>query len=388
MELEDYLQPLDIELPDKEISPFAYGTMFKIFSEGNKFPELDEIDIVILGVPEERGAYNNKGCSAAANIIRSKLYDLFCGDYKVRIADIGNLKIGNTLEDTYIAVADVCAKLLKRNIVPIILGGSQDLTYAQYKGYGPLGQMINIVSVDSHFDLGTNESNVSSRTFLGKIIVDEPNYLFNYSNIGFQSYFVGSDSILMMKKLYFDVYRLGHVRADLEEVEPIVRNADMLSFDISSIRQSDAPGNYNASPNGFYGEEACQIIRYAGLTDKLSSIGFYEINPHVDNKEQTSHLVAQMIWYFIDGYYNRRQDHPAKGKSDFVKYTVNVKSMDMELVFYKSKKTDRWWMEIPYSGNQLKYFHQNLVSCSYKDYETACNNEIPERWWQAFHKFS
>ncbi|MEI6815725.1 MAG: formimidoylglutamase [Bacteroidota bacterium] len=388
MELVEYFKALEIELPELGENTASYGAIFKTYSEGAPFPDMDEVDMVILGIPEERAAYNNEGCKNSPDSIRRKLYSLNSGDYSVRIADIGNLIIGNTIEDTYVAMADVCTHLLKKNIVPIILGGSQDLTYAQYKSYAPLGKMVNIVSVDSHFDLGTNKSDLNSRTYLGKIITDEPNILFNYSNLGFQSYFVGSDAITLMKKLYFDVYRLGQVRNDMEEVEPIIRSSDMLTFDVSSIRYSDAPGNGNSSPNGFYGEEVCQIFRYAGLTEKLTSLGIYEVNSNIDDHQQTSYLVAEMLWYFIDGFYNRKKEEPMDSKDSFVKYRVNVKTMSQELIFYKSKKTDRWWMEIPNNLNQLKYYQNNLIPCSYKDYKAATNDEIPERWWQTFNKFN
>ena len=191
-----------------------------------------------------------------------------------------------------------------------------------------------------------------------------------------------------MNKMYFDVFRLGEVRADMEEVEPIVRNADMISFDISAIRQSDAPGNKNVSPNGFYGEEACRITRYAGISDKTSSIGFYEVNPTVDERGQTAHLTAQMIWYFIDGFYSRKNDFPMKDKSNYIKYLVNLRKEDKEIVFYKSKKSDRWWMEVPCPTHMSQYERHHLVPCSYADYQTACNEEMPDRWWQAYQKFS
>ena len=388
MELSEYFEPIEYSILEKNESPNTYGNTFKIYSSDSIFPDLEEIDLVILGVPEERGALNNKGCKDAPLNIRSKLYSLFCGDYKVRIADIGDLKVGETIEDTYIAIAEVCTSLMKQMVVPIIIGGSQDITYAQYKAYKALGQMINIVSVDSHFDLGTNKSDLNSRTYLGKIITDEPNFLFNYSNVGYQSYFEGGDSIQLMKKLYFDVYRLGQIRSDLNETEPIIRNADMMTFDVSSIRQSDASGNENASPNGFYGEEACQITRYAGLTDKLTSIGFYEVNPKHDKGNQTAFLVAQMIWYFIDGYYNRKKENPINDQENFIKYLVKVKSLEKELTFYKSNKTDRWWMEMIPSKKELKYLNQYLVPCSYKDYLAALNDEISERWWLSYHKFN
>ena len=170
-------------------------------------------------------------------------------------------------------------------------------------------------------------------------------------------------------------------------VTAVIRNADIFTFDISAIRQSDAPGNAYASPNGFFGDEACQVARYAGMSDKLSSAGFYEVNPSRDNG-QTAHLTAQMIWYFIDGYYNRKKDMPVSNKSGFIKYNVALKQGEQELVFYKSKKSERWWMDVPYPSEKARYHRHHLVPCSYKDYETACSDEMPERWWQAFQKLS
>src|SRR5690606_1183267 len=127
-----------------------------------------------------------------------------------------------------------------------------------------------------------------------KIFLHQPNYLFNFSNLGYQTYFVNQDSLRVMDKLFFDAQRLGEISGAIHLAEPAIRNANMISFDISSIRSSDAVANVNASPNGFYGEEACQITRYAGYNDKLSSIGFYEFNPAYDQNGQTAMLLAQM----------------------------------------------------------------------------------------------
>lgn len=392
MEIAEFFVPVDVQkliITDKS-HPLLLGNIIESYIANKPFPELEGMDIAIVGVKEDRNAPNNEGCAFAPDFVRKYLYNLFQGPFQVKIADLGNIKQGETTEDTYFAVRSVIAQLLELKIVPVIIGGSQDITYANYRAYESLGQIINIVSVDASFDLGLNEDKISNRNFLNKILTHQPNFLFNYTNIGYQTYFVDQDAVELMNKLYFDIHRLGLVRKNLEEVEPIVRNADLMSFDMSSIRQSDAPGNANASPNGFYGEEACQITRYAGLSDKLSSIGFYEQNPAFDNGEQTAHLTAQMIWYFFEGFYNRKKDFPDRQRKDsgsYVKYVVSMKEFKNEIVFYKSKISDRWWMEVPCQGLQTKYERQFLVPCSYADYQDACNEELPEKWWQVYQKF-
>lgn len=389
MDIAIYFEPVNLTevKTNEEFKIKRIGDLIKIYSEERAFPDLEGTDIAIIGVKEDRRSNGNEGCMLAPDYIRKYFYSLFPVNDLIRIADLGNIKRGFEIEDTYFAVKTVIAELIQNKIVPIIIGGGQDLTFANYQAYESIGQIINIVQVDSCFDLGESEDENNSRSYLSKIITHQPNYLFNFTNLGYQSYFVDQDAVELMKNLFFDTYRLGMVRADMEEVEPIVRNADMLSFDISSIRQSDAPGNGNATPNGFYGEEACRIVRYAGMSDKLTSIGFYEINPKKDLNDQTSQLTAQMIWYFIEGFYNRKQDFPYKEKGDYIKYLVTMKKEAHEIVFYKSKKSDRWWMEVPCPLNlKVKYERHYLVPCSIRDYETACKDDVPDRWWQVYQK--
>lgn len=389
MDISVFLEPLDpIKFDQYGNQKTALGHIITKYTNAKNFPDLDGYHLAIVGVGEDRGAVRNDGACRAPDIIREKLYELKISSYPYKILDLGNLILGETLQDTYSAVSEILVELLKLKILPIILGGSQDITYAQYIAYQKMEETVNIVSVDASFDLGTSDQPINSFSFLGKIVLHEPNFLFNFSNIGYQTYFVGYEQIELMNRLFFDAYRLGQVRQDMEEVEPIVRNADIMSFDITAIRQSDAPGNGNATPNGFYGEEACRIVRYAGMSDKLSSFGIYEINPLFDNHDQTSNLAAQMIWYLIDGYYSRKKDVPLKSKSGFTRYRVPIKKDDQEIIFYKSNKSERWWMEVPNQANKIKFERHHLIPCSYKDYESALQEEIPERWWQAFQKIS
>lgn len=370
------------------LKEFQFGTLFSMHTD-DSFPELDEIDIAIVGVNESRNSGNNAGCNTAADAVRRYLYQLYGGSFTIRVADLGNINPGHSTEDTYFALRTTIDALIRKNIIPVIIGGSQDLTYPQFLGYKNLEQTINIVAVDSVFDLGNPVADISNTSYLGKIILHQPNYLFNYSNIGYQTYLVDQASLEMMNKLYFDVYRLGQVRDKIEEAEPVIRQADMITFDITAIKHSDAPANPNASPNGFYAEEACQMMRYAGMNDKLSSIGIYEINPDFDVSGKTAHLAAQMIWCFMDGYYGRKSDFPNRTNPDYVRFHVVLQDEKYEINFYKSKKSDRWWMEIPYPPHQgLKFERHTLIPCSYKDYELAVNNEIPDRWWQTYQKLS
>ncbi len=389
MSISMYFEP--VRLPDFGVSGNSehkrFGEILHVYAGEEQFPDFENIDIAIIGVSEDRNAVNNEGCGLTPDYVRNFFYRLYPGNYKARVADLGNIKRGHSAEDTYFAISTVVAELLAARIIPVLIGGGQDLTYANYKAYENLGKIINIVSIDNAFDLGENEKRISSQSFLSRIILHQPNYLFNYTNIGYQTYFVDQDAINLMNKLYFDAYRLGVVQKTISMVEPLVRNADMLTFDMSSIRMSDAPAGGNASPNGFYGEEACQMARYAGMSDKLSSAGFYEMNPTFDRQGQTAHLLAQMVWYFVDGFYHRFHDFPGEDADAFIRFTVQVSGHDDGIIFYKSKQSGRWWMEIECSPEiKIKFGHHYLVPCDYTDYTTACADEIPERWWQMYQK--
>lgn len=387
MDISIYFEPLDVSWFSFNEQRPRLGDVINHFSDSSRFPDITGCDIALIGVPEERGAVNNEGCNQGPDNIRKYLYQLFPGDYKPDIVDLGNIVKGDAVNDSYFAVSAVVSTLLDNKVIPIILGGSQDLTFANYRAYETNGQIINILAVDEKFDLGNTHQELNAQSYLSRIILHQPNYLFNFTNIGYQSYFVDMEAVNLMNNLYFDIFRLGDVRSNIKSVEPLMRNADLLSFDVSAIRQPDAPGNKNASPNGFYGEEACQLAWYAGLSEKLTSAGFYEYNPAFDSNGQTAHLVAQMIWYFMEGVYHRRNEFPSETDDNFYKYRVQLDDFSDDLLFFKSKNSDRWWMQVTNPENiQLKYERHYIVPCTFDDYKKATSDELPDRWWQAYKK--
>jgi formiminoglutamase len=391
MSLADFFSPIDLKniIPTKGYYTSQLGDRIK-YDVTAGFPELEDVDIAIIGVQEDRNAINNAGCALGPDYVREKLYRLNEGNYNTRIVDLGNIRPGATVTDTYFALKTVVEELVKKDIIPVIIGGGQDLTYAQYLAYEALEQKVDLVIIDSHFDLEddhfADSIETTSESYLSKIFLHEPNYLFNFSNLGYQTYFTSQAGLRVMEKLYFDAHRLGELSGQIAVAEPFIRNASMISFDVSAIRSSEAVGNANATPNGFYAEEACQLCRYAGFNDKLSSIGFYEFNPAYDNNGQTATLLAQMIWYFIDGFYNRKKDFPLNPKSQYLIYKTSLKHGEHELIFVKSKKSDRWWMQVPYptGGSMNERFH--LVPCLYDDYKTAVAGEMPDLWWRTYQK--
>ncbi|MDL2228333.1 formimidoylglutamase [Odoribacter sp. OttesenSCG-928-L07] len=380
-----YLNPVDDTNFSFNKSQLGYGV--NIYSKKKSFPDLIGIDIAIIGVPEERGSKNNLGSSISPDIIREQLYSLYNHHDHLKIVDVGNIKSGKELTDTYFALQEIVRYFISNKILVIILGGSNDLVFGNYLAYEKLNKLVNITCIDSRFDIGENETEHTSDSYIGKIIMHKPNYLFNYTNIGYQSYYNDYNIVKSMDSLYFDMFRLGVARSNLVDIEPAIRNSDIISFDISSIKRSDAPGNLLNGPNGFTGDEFCTLARYAGISDRVSSIGFYEYNSLLDINFQTAELIAQAIWYVIDGYSCRIEENPLKDLVNFTKYHVNSNIFENGLIFYKSNITNRWWMEVECPDDlKEKYATSYLVSCSYNDYLEACSDKVPQRWMQVLKK--
>jgi formiminoglutamase len=378
MDLTIFFSPIDESLYQNISSVSSFFKNIRAYTD--KIPDYRGASIAIFGVDEWRGNSENKPQSKAADEIRKKLYQLKRGTGNYRIVDLGNLNPGHDLDESYTRISEVCRMLLENNVLPIILGGSHDLDYGQYAGYETLEKLISFLNVDAFLDLEDRNDGNPSKSHIHKVLLHDPNYLFSYTHLAYQTYLIDPLSVSVLEKLYFEAFRIGQVRTSLHDMEPAIRNADMLSFDITAIRSADAPGNSNAQPFGLTGEEACQICWYAGLNEKLSSFGIYEYNPDFDDvHKKTASIISTMIWYFIEGYHHRKNESNFKG-NDFIKYTVSMPVEPETISFYKSKLSDKWWMEVPYMDGREKYARNSIVPCSYNDYQTAVKGEVPERY--------
>ncbi len=368
------------------LSEQALGRKIKIHSKQHGIPDLDDVKIAIIGVLENRNDVNYIGETFSFDTLRVSLYGLFPGNWHSEIADLGDILKGETVEDTYYALKTTLSLLLEKKIIPIILGGSQDLTFSNYRAYDTFSPMVNIVNVDCNFDLGDASQPIKNNSYLGKIILEKPYNLFNYSTIGYQTYFNSQEEIDLMEKLYFEAYRLGEISKSIHLVEPVMRDAHIVSLDLKSIKASEVSTRQKHSPNGFDGKEICAISRYAGISNKVSSFGVYEYRPSKED-HVSAMLVAQILWYFIEGVNCRVKDDDFKDDTNYQKYNVLVE--DEELIFYKSIKTGRWWIEIPFLPNvNNKLKKHTLLPCMHDDYMEASHGKIPERWYKAYKKNS
>ena len=382
---DNLLKPVDDHLivHNELMSSLILGNKIQIHSSEHGIPDLDTTGIVIIGIPENRNSIDYLGDELNLNEIRKSLYNLYPGNWSTEIADLGNLILGENVDQTYGRIISMLSILFEKNIIPIIIGGSHDLLYANYRAYDSFKSTVNIVNIDSNFDIGDSAKPINNLSYLGKIILDEPHNLFNYSNLGYQTYHNSQEEIDLMENLYFESYRLGEVSYNIRLSEPVMRDADIVSVDLKSVRASELSSRQKFSPNGFDGKEICALSRYAGISNKVSSFGIYEYKSSNED-EITEMLISQIIWYFIEGVNCRVQDSDFQNDEDYNKFTVIVD--EYELVFYQNKITSRWWIEIIGDGSNNKLKQNTLLPCTLDDYEVAKNGMIPERWFKAIKK--
>ncbi len=373
-----YFKPVNIEgfIPEQDLFDYT-----NIHLEDN-FPEVNEKGVAIIYVP----AYRNKNSSDYWDVFRKSFYQLSKGDHwGFSLYDLGTIEPGKTVEDTYFALSQVVSELVKKDVIPFIIGGSHDLTIACYKGFENHEQMINICSVDNTLDIGDPNKEVHSNGFISHLLMQRPCYLFNYSTIGVQRPFTQKKDLELFDKLFFDTCRLGELNDDYRIVEPFLRNSDVLTIDFKSIKSGDTDVNLYNNPNGVTASQICQIAKYAGISDKMSCAGIFDVVQ--SENSNSSGLIAQIIWYFIDGVSQRVGDFPIGTKKNYTKFLVHLDDFEEDLVFYKSDKSQRWWMEVKYNPTKgSKYDRHYMVPCNKEDYDKALENTIPDLWWKTIKK--
>jgi arginase family enzyme len=365
----DFLSPV---VSTSEFKKFQLGHALVKYQE--QFPDLSGIKVALVGICDARPNENNIDCSHGPQAVRQELYKLSTNRaMNNQFADLGDIKQGETIEDTRKAVEVVCSELLNLEILPVFIGGSKGFIESIYHSYAVNNKNIDLTYIGSNLPLQENE-------LLGRVCAWEPHYLYNLNAIGLQKHFVHPKSFDIMENLGFNHLQLGKLKGNISDAEPIIRNTDLVCFDIGAVSSVFAPANENATVSGLDADMSCQLSWYAGLSDTCRVFGLFEINPLLDQIHRTAQLGGQMVWYFMEGFLNRKNDHPSL-HNEFYTYRCNLTNNASDILFFKSKRTNRWWMELPGVNNSKDRF--KVIPCTYNDYQSATNGDIPDRYLKA-----
>ena len=377
--LNQYIDPVCLDKP--AVEPLKGSSAFPhnvLVNTGNEpLNDLSGYAVAILGVPDDRSSVNI-GAAQAPDAVRRSLYSFSRLPGKLKVTDLGNFRPGASFEDTLAGLHDVLLQLLSQNIVPVIIGGTSSLMPAVDSALSAGKQKWSLVSVDSRIDFTAEKRQPDSLNWMNDLIYRNGSCLSHLSSIGYQTYLTDQQVVNRFNRRHYDVMRIGEVRSAVHETEPLFRDASAALFDIGSVRQSDAPGTFLPSVNGFYGEEICLLARYAGLSDNLKLFSVTEVNPTLDTRMQTSNLAAQLIWFFLEGFSQKQYEVSYLSdltNSRFTRYHVTLSDLESEAIFIKSTITERWWMEIRDIHGKPQY-----LACSYEDYLMANRDQVPVRW--------
>lgn len=377
MDIHDYVDFLTVD----EISNYKDSKLISkhvtFLTRGTDLKKL-KYDIAILGVPDEEALPPFE----SANSIRQQFYGLASLSNSLNIIDLGNIKVGHTFNDTCFAISEVVASTIELNIIVVMIGGSSSFNLGSFLAFEKTATPMNMVSVDSLLQ----RQKIPLLVAQDLNLIDSPDSSsrYNFINIGYQSYFVEKEFVDFINDSFYEAYRLGFVRANIQEMEPGLRDASQISFSLNAVKHSDAPGVKFSSPNGLSGDEACQISFYAGHSNRVKSFGLFDIDTNKDINATTAKLSAQIIWYFLEGQSSSIYEEPDTTPENFVKFVIHLDRTNQNIAFFKSNLTNRWWMEISYPDSNRSI----LLSCSESDYELACRQDIPDRWWRTFQRIS
>ena len=345
--------------------------------KATRWEALADYDMLCFGIPSV-----NSEAQAPENI-RNQLYKL-ARINPLRILDLGDLHISSSTGSALKALEMALPQVLEARKPIVIFGGGKELGHTIMQSMGRRNPSLNACMVSPRLDISAAQEQFCSANYLAYAIAECSEALFNITNVGFQNYYNSPSDVEFYNDLLFDTVRLGSAQGNLAALEPVFRDSHFVSVDMAVIRQSDAPAHPAPSPNGFFGQELCQLARYAGLSDTAEVFGLFDMHADFDRQHQSAGLAAQIIWHFLEGFSQRQKDYPARALDEYTKFIVQLDDVGGELVFYKNKANSRWWMEVVYKVQQST--QKKIVSCNETDYHTASRNEIPDLWWRTLQK--
>jgi len=362
--LDAYFTPVPEEVLKPEyIRKNTMGGHIKIYHKS--FPKITKAQIALIGVGEQ------------SHKVRQEFYALNWRFQKLNIVDLGNFAEPENEQQRNFAVSEAIGELLALNIVVLILSDEKSHLHSHFHGFRDTQKPLEVAIISHQINL--EDGSECHELLKNK---EHSSKLSNIDFIGTQAYYISEETNELLDRFNFENYRLGKIRTNIDETEPVLRSSDMMFFDLNSVRFADAPETQFMSPNGLYAEEAAQIARYAGLSNMLRTVTFFGLsNTRVTKTSDL--LVAQLIWYFIEGINSRFNDHPEKNDPNYLIYRNRLDNTGHEITFYKSRKSDRWWMEVPHPYEDQTFF----IGCSYNDYQRVCDGEMPDRWWRAYQRY-
>ena len=327
--------------------------------------EIKEDSIVLLFLSDYRGA-NGDADSQDFTQIRREFYKLSQLDFDIPIVDLGDLVSGKTPQDSHYILQEVLSACHYKHAIPVVIGGSNDFAFSLFSALSFHQKDINYTQISNVVSLGQEEE-IHEANFLSKILGSKNFSIKNYHHLGYQKHLNESDSVKLIKEVQFDIIRLAEMMNSTEKTEPYFRKADLVTINCDAVESFNEAFSINPQVNGLNKREVCAYMKEIGLGEKLQSVGIFNYNIYSDS--QLNHqLLAQMLWYLIEGI-NIQRSHP-KEKS-FETFFVLIK--DEQYAFKRDVFSNLW-----YFGEDENI--DNCIPCSRSDFDEAKRGFLSPRF--------
>ncbi len=211
----------------------------------------------------------------------------------------------------------------------------------------------------------------------------ESMYAAGYSEMGWQIQKTPRSHLVEMEENHFEYHRLGAMRENKREWEPILRNQNICLFNANVLKKADFRSKFNNNPSGYTSEEALQILKYASISSHMSFIYLYQLDIPAKKDWGSYEWLSQAMWYAIHGADSRVYETPYHNP-DLQEFIIDTSSVDQPLSFVKSNKTGRIWVKIKYANPTAGTYL--YLPCSEKDFELCKKDYLPSRIVKALHR--
>ncbi|MDO5614634.1 MAG: arginase family protein [Cruoricaptor ignavus] len=353
MDLQDF-----VSFPHQiKTEPWQLGSKLK-----NQLPQNG---VALLFVSDNRGT-NGKADMADFTGIREQLYRLSGSDLDIPIFDIGDLVSGKTQDDTHYILQEILTTCHQKNTIPVVLGGSNDLSYSLFSALNFLQKGINYTQISNVVWLNNDSGQLNEKNFLSHIFSSKQFTINNYHHLGYQKHLNEMDSVQLVKDVDFDVVRLAEMMGNMNRIEPFFRRADLVTINADAIESFAGAFSLNPQVNGLNRREICACMKEIGLGQNLKSVGIFNLNLETQNP-LNHQLLVQMIWYLLEGI-SIQNSHPKERNYE----TFWVLVDDMQFAFKRETFSGLW-----YFGEDENI--ENCLPCAQDDYEQAKRGFLNKR---------
>jgi arginase len=274
----------------------------------------------IVGVPMDLGA-SRRGVDMGPSAVRyAKLHDKLGALGVASIVDHGNLHVpiresaaqdDNTAKYLHVItevcnhLAEVVEEAVREGGLPIVLGGDHSIAMGTLAGLARArSEQAGLVWVDAHADINSPRSSSSGNVHgmpLWFALNNGVAVAERTVQIGLRDVDPGEKRMLrdlgVKAFTMSDVDKLGmmHVMEEAVSIAGKDGRSIHVSFDMDGIDPSEAPGTGTPVKGGLSYREAHLIMEMLHDSGRLGSIEMVEINPILDNRNQTAALAVDLI---------------------------------------------------------------------------------------------